>query len=147
MPTPVDAARQGFRLDYPMIALHAASRSVPEQLASYASVCVYCQLDDHQERDEDDESEDSGLREMWIGVTEDACAWKHPTPLTTVSPFYDALSHCASLHPSRGGASADAHPLAGLASLASGADGIANGGSDELSANGRVRSNARFRPY
>lgn len=65
---------KGFQVDYPSIALHAVSRSVPEYAThdSFGTeACLYCQLDDHPERDE--EEEDEVVREMWI-LTRDAAS-------------------------------------------------------------------------
>ena len=65
---------KGFQVDYPSIALHAVSRSVPEYATHDdfgTEMCLYCQLDDHPERDE--EEEDEVVREMWI-LTHDAAS-------------------------------------------------------------------------
>lgn len=66
----------GFQLPYSSIALHAVSRAVPEDMlamekdTTYAKdVCIYCQLDDHPERDDgQDEDEEPSILELWIVV-------------------------------------------------------------------------------
>ena len=65
---------KGLQVDYPSIALHAVSRSVPEYATHDdfgTEMCLYCQLDDHPERDEEEEEE--VVREMWI-LTRDAAS-------------------------------------------------------------------------
>lgn len=65
---------KGFQVDYPSIALHAVSRSVPKYATHDdfgAEMCLYCQLDDHPERDEEEEEE--VVRELWI-LTRDAAS-------------------------------------------------------------------------
>lgn len=59
----------GFQVDYPSIALHAIARSVPEGLRSQSALeaCLYCQLDDHPERDEEDD-EEGDVHELWFAV-------------------------------------------------------------------------------
>ncbi|WFC95226.1 hypothetical protein MBRA1_001873 [Malassezia brasiliensis] len=75
--------------------------------------CIYCQLDDHPERDEEEEEEEDTIFELWM-LVQDA---------DTLEKLFDALSHCAGLHPSENGAeSGDAHPFSGIAPFGTGAD-------------------------
>lgn len=66
----------GFQLTYPMVALHAIARSVPEEAQAtgshwYQDACLYSQLDEHPERDADDEEEEEEVHEMWILARDD----------------------------------------------------------------------------
>lgn len=64
----------GFQVSYPLIALHAVSRSVPEDVATsvpkgdayHADACIYCQLDDHPEQDNEEDEEN--VCELWLVV-------------------------------------------------------------------------------
>ena len=157
----------GLKLDYPTIALHAASRSVPAALGSdvYREACLYCQLDEHPEQDED-EGEEGGeeegdVKEMWIGVPDaETRAWQRHVRLAhrAVNTLFETLSYCASLHPSGGTDAANGNPFAGIAPFGSGAVGDEEDEDEEedqgrgLSEHGRVRADfqtpsARFRPY
>lgn len=69
---------KGFQVDYPAIVLHAVSRSVPEYATHDdfgTEACLYCQLDDHPEREE--EEEDDFVREMWILTRDSASCTLH----------------------------------------------------------------------
>ncbi|WFC99229.1 hypothetical protein MYAM1_001973 [Malassezia yamatoensis] len=112
----------GFQIPFPSIALHAVAKSLPDGILNGISdhqsydqeACIYCQLDDHPERDDVENEEDATLCELWI-VAESK---EH------LEKLFDAMSHCAGLHPSNGGTeSCQSHPLAGLAPFGSGAEG------------------------
>ena len=143
---------RGFQIDYPSIALHAVSRSVPDDVFTNTDgfatdTCLYCQLDDHPERDES-EDQDEDVKELWI-LLRDASQRTSHMPLTTVDTLYESLSHCAALHPSVGGSDESAHPLAGLAQMSHDEDVEET---EAEGATGRVRSelqsrDARYRPY
>lgn len=153
----------GFQIDYPSIALHAISRFVPDDVftntAGYATnACLYCQLDDHPERDENDD-EDDDVKELWFLVGDDNHRTSHAS-LTTVDTLYESLSHCAALHPSMGGSDEFAHPLAGIAGMSRDEDDEDEGDDvedvkdveKEENSTRRVRSelqsrDARYRPY
>ncbi|WFD30886.1 hypothetical protein MSPP1_001910 [Malassezia sp. CBS 17886] len=123
-----DGAR-GFQVDYPSVALHATSRSVPAEVIAlgsqeapfYTEACVYCQLDDHPELDdaEGDEDSDASARELWIVTRSDE----------SLNALFDGLSYCSGLYPSAGTANGDSgHPLAGLAPF--GADAMSSDDAD-----------------
>jgi hypothetical protein len=64
---------KGFSLDYPSIALHAISRTLPSSFGQSASSsspslgCLYCQLEGAEEEEyEEDTEEQSSLSELWI---------------------------------------------------------------------------------
>lgn len=70
----------GFTLEYPAISLHAVSRD----LDAFPSPCIYCQL---QQVDEDDEDEDA--------IELRLCPQDH----TQLDAIFAALSECQALHP------------------------------------------------
>lgn len=79
---PSASGSTGFQIPFPSIALHAVSRSVPDDVldkatdaGAYSSEsCIYCQLDDHPERDEDEDEEEETIFELWILVRDaDTC--------------------------------------------------------------------------
>lgn len=75
----------GFSLPYPSVALHAISRSVPNDMSLdglYRDACLYCQLDEHPEQDADEESEDEEVKEMWLATPD---ADSRTCPLLTQS--------------------------------------------------------------
>ncbi|CAO1625440.1 unnamed protein product [Parajaminaea phylloscopi] len=84
----------GFDIAYPLIALHAISSSLPS--SSQPRKCIYCQIETSVASNDEDgqayegEEDEDTLKEMWI-VTENE---------DQVEPLFQALSHCASLHPS-----------------------------------------------
>ncbi len=163
----------GFKLGYPNVALHAVTRSPPSFLAAGSSSsagfhgCLYCQLDLSPNAGTgqmgDDEDEDGEFVEMYI-CTPDAAS---------LDQLFEALSHCASLHPSGPTEDDGGHPFAGFAPFGTGASGEELEGEDdgafddaetngdhedvegdeqELSETGRVRTDfqtpdSRFRPY
>ncbi|WFD26017.1 hypothetical protein MNAN1_000992 [Malassezia nana] len=104
---PTDAqSMHGFSLPYPSVALHAISRSVPDDMnldGLYRDACLYCQLDEHPEQDADEGDEDEAVMEMWL-ATPDADA---------LEQLFESFSYGASLYPSVG-ATSETHPLAGL---------------------------------
>lgn len=157
----------GFKLTYPAIALHAVTRSLPSFITPASngahptslSGCIYCQLDfSTADSDPDD---DSAFVEMHIVTPDDA----------SLDQLFDALSQCASLHPSDmpdEGENGSGHPFAGFAPFGTDASGCqlgddeddgafedAEGSEDdalELSETGRVRTDfqtadSRYRPY
>ncbi|KAJ3472970.1 hypothetical protein NLI96_g13181 [Meripilus lineatus] len=76
---------RGFQVDYPSITLHAISRAE-------SGPSIYCQLDEgatNQDEAEQNDDEDSPMREL-ILIPQDSVA---------LEPIFEALSHCASLHP------------------------------------------------
>ncbi|WFD06430.1 hypothetical protein MVES1_001775 [Malassezia vespertilionis] len=140
---------KGFQIKYPSIALHAISRSIPQDIPNknkyLDEACIYCQLDDHPELDESQEEEDTDVKEMWF-IVRDA---------EQLDKLFDALSRGAGLHPSEGEASGN--PFAGMAPFDTGALlGDAEEEEDDTAAEsggtaGKVRSDnqasdARF-PY
>ncbi|PWZ02592.1 Calcipressin-domain-containing protein [Testicularia cyperi] len=135
-------AGTGITLSYLTIALHAVTRSPPAFLVSSnhaessasASAsdgtfpgCLYCQLDLSAENGQEDEEDEGNFLEMYI-VTPDE---------STLDQLFEALSQCASLHPS-GGADEDetsSHPFAGFAPFGTGANGHGqNGAFDDADA-------------
>lgn len=166
----------GFRLGYANVALHAVTRSPPTFLStssfglngasSTASLsdfpgCLYCQLDLSPNAGtaemgvEDDE--EGEFVEMYICTPDSA----------SLDRLFEALSHCASLHPSGTVEDDGGHPFAGFAPFGTSASGVQLGDDDdeedgayddadaddqELSETGRVRADfqtpdSRFRPY
>lgn len=84
--------KRGISIDYPSIGIHAIARTAD----SYSpGPCVYCQLDGEQfssegeRRGEEEEDAFDPVMEVRF-VPEDSEA---------VDPLFQALSHCASLHP------------------------------------------------
>lgn len=64
-------AMYGFTLTYPSVALHAVSRSVPDDMkldGLYRDACLYCQLDDHPEQDVEEDENDEAVKEMWLAI-------------------------------------------------------------------------------
>jgi len=131
------ASGTGFQIEYPKITLHGVSRKDDVSV-------VYCQLDDTPEGAEIPEDEDCEMSELTI----------YPGDLPKVEAIFEALSHCASLHPDpnagpqdgmedEDGAFMDANDF-GLETFSGGPD-------EELSEIGRVRSDHdtsnRFQPY
>lgn len=81
---PSSGKSTGFQIPFPSIALHAVSRSVPDDIqakvadaSAYSTEsCIYCQLDDHPERDEEEEEEEA-IFELWILVRDsDKRKWR-----------------------------------------------------------------------
>jgi len=76
----------GFQIEYPAITLHAVSRGD-------SGSSIYCQLDEsfgHANGNPPaQEEEDSEMRELSIV----------PKSSDSLEPIFEALSHCASLHP------------------------------------------------
>lgn len=112
----------GIKLTYPAIALHALSRSIPSFVTSSlndtASArspgCIYCQLD--LSGPDSDPDDTSALVEMHIVTPDDA----------TLEQLFDALSQCASLHPSsmlEEDVGEHGHPFAGLVPFGTDASG------------------------
>lgn len=172
------SSSSGFRLSYANVALHAVTRSAPSFLArsnaasSSAALtqnfhgCLYCQLDLSPNAanaemgvDGDEEGE---FVEMYI-CTPDGAA---------LDKLFEALSHCASLHPSGPAEDDGGHPFAGYAPFGTSASGVQLGDDEdfendqddgafddadaqddqELSETGRVRADfqtpdSRYRPY
>ncbi|KAL1754627.1 regulator of volume decrease after cellular swelling-domain-containing protein [Schizophyllum commune] len=84
----MSASGRGLQIDYPTITLHAISRAE-------SGPCVYCQLDDSvgatTANGAAQESEEyTALRELSIV----------PQSAASLEPIFEALSLCASLHPS-----------------------------------------------
>ncbi|KAG8943418.1 hypothetical protein FRC04_002883 [Tulasnella sp. 424] len=78
---------KGFSVTYPRITLHAVSRS--ESTGPY----VYCQLDETPEGVEVSDDEDAEMSELKI----------MPGDMDAVEKIFEALSHCAALHPDLNG--------------------------------------------
>lgn len=145
----------GFTLSYPSVALHAVSRTVPDDMqldGLYREACLYCQLDDHPEQDEEEEDEDEAVKEVWLATPDaETRTWD---VLIAVDQLFESLSYGASLHPSVG-ASSDSHPLAGLGALDMSAvdeETEENDASGDVSEPGKVKSelsvqDVRYRPY
>lgn len=166
----------GFRLGYPNVALHAVTRTPPSFLPTSAQNgaasegssgdlhgCIYCQLDlspnaANAEMGADDE--DGEFAEIYICTPDSA----------SLDKLFEALSHCASLHPSGPVEDEGGHPFAGFAPFGTSASGVHLGEDDdeddgafvdaeaegdedqELSETGRVRADfqtpdSRYRPY
>ena len=164
----------GFRLGYPNVALHAVTRTPPSFLVTASQNgttapdfhgCLYCQLDlspNAATAEMGDDDEDGEFVEMYICTPDSA----------SLDQLFEALSHCASLHPA-GPAEDDAgHPFAGFAPFGTSASGVQlgddngddedeafedaeaddDGEDQELSETGRVRADfqtpdSRYRPY
>ncbi|WFD18985.1 hypothetical protein MCAP1_001198 [Malassezia caprae] len=125
-----DKDMHGFALTFPSVALHAVSRSVPEDMkldGLYRDACLYCQLDDHPEQDADEDEEEEAVKELWL-ATPDA---------ETLEQLFESFSYGASLYPSVGG---DSHPLAGLGALRSDTADEDEDEDDDESAPGKVKS-------
>ncbi|KAJ7646774.1 regulator of volume decrease after cellular swelling-domain-containing protein [Roridomyces roridus] len=73
---------RGWQIEYPSITLHAMSRGE-------AGPSIYCQLDESVGSSNDDG--DAEMRELSI----------IPMDATSLEPIFDALSHCATLHPDK----------------------------------------------
>lgn len=153
---------RGFQVDYPSITLHAISRAE-------SGPSIYCQLDEgatNQDEAEQNDDEDSPMREL-ILIPQDSVARRslpHQPPNTSaltlysknkyssspVEPIFEALSHCASLHPDP----ADADDMDDDNDAFIDTNGLETFDGDEdqeLSEVGRVRSDfindSRFAPY
>ncbi|KAN0062232.1 hypothetical protein ACQY0O_005413 [Thecaphora frezii] len=118
----------GFSVSYPVISLHAVTRSPPASLAaptsqatqngdgaassssSSPSGCLYIQLDLSAEDEEAAEDDEDSLLEMHIFTPDDE----------SLDRLFEVLSQCASLHPSVGGGGGDSHPFAGFAPFGTG---------------------------
>lgn len=162
VPGPASAKMSGFQVAYTMMAIHAVSRSVPSDVAPgfYGGACVYVQLDESSEHEQDqDDEDDEQLQELFFLVKDEA--QRTYAPLTAVDQLYAALSEGSALHPSLSADEMNSHPLAAMASLLG--SGMAahdteeeNDADEDASATqartGRVRPDfqspdARFRPY
>ena len=132
----------GFRLGYPNVALHAVTRSPPSFLSASMSSqngassstsspssfhgCIYCQLDlspnaGTAEMGVDDD-EDGEFVEMYICTPDSA----------SLDQLFEALSHCASLHPSGPVDDDGGHPFSGFAPFGTSGSGTQLGdGMDE----------------
>ncbi|SPO20096.1 uncharacterized protein UTRI_00491_B [Ustilago trichophora] len=130
-------AATGFRLGYQNIALHAVTRTPPAflsstiqngALSSAAAAadfhgCLYCQLDlspnagTAEMGDGDDEGE---FVEMYICTPDSG----------SLDQLFEALSHCASLHPSDSAEDDGGHPFAGFAPFGTSAAGVQLGDGD-----------------
>jgi nucleotide-sensitive chloride channel 1A len=117
--------------------------------------CIYCQIDEAGGTEADAEAEDGyeGIIRDLVLTPTDASASASLTSLPvsdaltlhacTVEPIFEAISHCASLHPSHLDDDDDG-PTFG--------DGFAQADDDDLDDVGRVRSDfaepsSRFKPY
>lgn len=170
----------GFRLGYPNVALHAVTRTPPSFLPTLAANdasssssssadfhgCLYCQLDLSPNAATaqmgDVEEEDGEFVEMYICTPDGA----------SLDQLFEALSHCATLHPSGPVDDDGGHPFAGFAPFGTSASGMQlddnvdndddkddaafedaeADGDQELSETGRVRvdfqtPDSRYRPY
>ena len=161
----------GFRLGYPNVALHAVTRTPPSFLSTTSQNgasssedfhgCLYCQLDlspNAATAEMGDDDEEGEFVEMYICTPDSA----------SLDKLFEALSHCASLHPSGPVEDDSGHPFAGFAPFGTSASGTQLGDDDEgayddadaegdheeeeLSETGRVRADfqtpdARYRPY
>ncbi|KAG9031957.1 hypothetical protein FS837_002850 [Tulasnella sp. UAMH 9824] len=78
---------KGFSVAYPRITLHAVSRS------DSTGPHVYCQLDETPEGVEVPDDEDAEMSELKI----------IPGDMDAVEKIFEALSHCAALHPDPNG--------------------------------------------
>lgn len=132
---------QGFSIPYPAVTLHAISRtpmrSATGELADTGLAggpCLYCQLDEADGEDETAAADEEGEE---VNSTRDLIVT--PTQASNVETLFEALSHCASLHPSD-----DPDE-----------DGVGDGewtgqvdGDDEDAAEiARVRQDNRYHPY
>jgi len=85
-----DESSSGIKIPYPVITLHALSRSLE---SAKDQPCIYCQLDDNEgleEYDEEAEQDGEGMREFTI----------IPDDQELLETIFESLSYCASLHPS-----------------------------------------------
>ncbi|PKI84408.1 Cbp1p [Malassezia vespertilionis] len=82
---------KGFQIKYPSIALHAISRSIPQDIPNknkyLDEACIYCQLDDHPELDESQEEEDTDVKEMWFIVRDAEQCEASGNPFAGMAPF------------------------------------------------------------
>ncbi|UZJ57281.1 hypothetical protein CBS101457_006601 [Exobasidium rhododendri] len=115
---------RGFTIDYPTIALHAVSRTIPpalEDIAASSSLsgCLYCQLEGAEGDDEEEDEDQSPFSELWI----------LPADQDSLEPLFEALSYCASLHPSGGEAEDEGggNPFAGVGPFGTGVRGEQDG--------------------
>ncbi|KAG8906058.1 hypothetical protein FRB99_007715 [Tulasnella sp. 403] len=76
----------GFQIPYPKITLHAVSRAGD---SNNDGPSVYCQLDENPENADLADDEDAAMSELRI----------YPGDMNGVEAIFEALSHCASLHP------------------------------------------------
>ncbi|SJX60471.1 uncharacterized protein SRS1_11791 [Sporisorium reilianum f. sp. reilianum] len=163
----------GFRLGYPNVALHAVARTPPSFLSTSNGSsqgfhgCLYCQLDlspnaAAAEMGVDGDDDNGEFVEMYICTPDGA----------SLDQLFEALSHCASLHPSGPVDDDGGHPFSGFAPFGTSGSGTqlgdgmdqddqddegafddADGDDDaELSETGRVRAefqtpDSRYRPY
>ena len=166
---PTTSASQGFTIDYPSISMHAVMKASFHPGSDPVS-CLYCQLDDDPDGEEDEQQQetDGGLREMWIFLQESNDSSEQ------LDSLFNALSLCSSLHPSTGVGEEgeDGHPFSGLGPFGTGLGSNGNveigafddadeeelptegeqQGEEDVNATGRVRNDfqtpyARYRPY
>jgi nucleotide-sensitive chloride channel 1A len=125
-------SNRGFKVDYPVITLHAISRSE-------SGPSIYCQLDESAENEEQPTDADDFMREMTLA----------PQNAETLESIFENLSFCASLHPDppSSGEETDGHWSDGIGDF----EAFTGDEDQELSEVGRVRSDftndSRYRPY
>ncbi|KAH7912318.1 regulator of volume decrease after cellular swelling-domain-containing protein [Hygrophoropsis aurantiaca] len=111
---------RSFQIEYPAITLHAVSRSA-------SGPSIYCQLDESSpDVSADNEDDISAMRELSI----------IPKDETSLEPIFEALSHCASLHPDPN--QSDEDDLDDAFVAADGFETFTGGEDEELSEVGRA---------
>ncbi|KAF9048550.1 regulator of volume decrease after cellular swelling-domain-containing protein [Panaeolus papilionaceus] len=132
----------GFEITYPTITLHALSRAATGP--SQGSPSIYCQLDEgntlNNNGGENNDEDITEMRELII----------IPQNADALEPIFEAMSHCAALHPDPSDDEEDGLDDAFIDT--SGNFEVFNGNDDEeLSEVGKVRSDFindnRFAPY
>lgn len=146
---------RGFQVEYPSITLHAVSRGE-------SGPSIYCQLDETSaEQIPSEDQQYDEMRELSIIPGSPESCMLHfqilfvqqvsKTTIYSVEPIFEALSHCASLHPGDDVEEDNELDDAFIDPNTNNFETFNGTGDEELSEVGRVRSdflnNNRFEPY